>query len=156
VDGKSILETVWGARGTIGFINFLLWYGNTTILLMAAIMGVDPSLYESAAIDGANPTETFWKITIPLIKPILSFVLVTSMIGGLQTYDVPALLTNDKGSPTGTTMTIIMEIQKRKDSDVGKASAVCVIIFIISAIVGFALMMASDDKDKKKKKKKRG
>ncbi|MBR1739897.1 MAG: sugar ABC transporter permease [Ruminococcus sp.] len=160
---KTLLEVKWGARGTIGFINFLLWYGNTTILLMAAIMGVDTSLYESASIDGATPTETFWKITIPLIRPILSFVLVTSMIGGLQMYDVPALLTNDTGKPAAeyangkpylTTKTIIMEIQTRKDSDVGKASAVCVIIFFISAIVGFALMYVSADKDGKKKKKK--
>jgi len=64
----SLLNKVWGARGIVGFINFMMWYGNTTILLMAAIMGIDTSLYESAQIDGANPTQTFWRITIPLIK----------------------------------------------------------------------------------------
>ena len=159
----EMLNNVNGARIVVGLINFLMWYGNTTILLMAAMMGIDTSLYEAAQIDGANPSQTFWQITIPLIKPILAYVLVTYMIGGLQMYDVPALLTNDTGKPAAeyangkpylTTKTIIMEIQTRKDSDVGKASAVCVIIFFISAIVGFALMYVSADKDGKKKKKK--
>lgn len=150
---ESLLNTVWGTRGIVGFINFLLWYGNTTILLMAAIMGVDPSLYESASIDGATPKQTFWKITIPLIKPIMSFVLVTSMIGGLQMYDVPALLTKDSGNPQLKIMTIIMEINNRKDSDVGKASAVCVVIFIVSAILGMITMFGMEERDHKKKKK---
>lgn len=150
----SLLNSVWGARGIVAFINFLLWYGNTTILLMAAIMGVDPALYESASIDGATSNQTFRKITLPLIRPIMSYVLVTSMIGGLQMYDVPALLTKDLGNPQGKVMTIIMEIQARKDSDVGKASAVCVVIFLISAIVGFITMFGTNEKKKKKKKPK--
>ena len=152
---ESLLNSVWGARGIVGFINFLLWYGNTTILLMAAIMGVDQSLYESAQIDGANSTQIFWKITIPLIKPIMSFVLITSMIGGLQMYDVPALLTKDSGNPQLKVMTIIMEIQARKDSDVGKASAVCVIIFLVSALLGFITLFGMRDNDQKKRKKKK-
>ncbi|MGN1133105.1 MAG: carbohydrate ABC transporter permease [Oscillospiraceae bacterium] len=149
----SLLNSVWGTRGIVGFINFLLWYGNTTILLMAAIMGVDQSLYESAQIDGATSKQIFWKITMPLIKPIMSFVLITSLIGGLQMYDVPALLTKDSGNPQLKVMTIIMEIQARKDSDVGKASAVCVIIFLVSAILGFLIMFGMRDKDDTKKKR---
>ena len=53
-----LLESVWGSRGVVGLINFILWYGNTTILLMAAIMGADTSLYESAQIDGATSSQT--------------------------------------------------------------------------------------------------
>lgn len=151
-----LLESVWGSRGVVGLINFILWYGNTTILLMAAIMGVDTSLYESAQIDGATSSQTFWKITIPLIKPIMSYVLVTSLIGGLQMYDVPALLTKDMGSPNGKLKTVVMIIQANKQGDIGKASALCVIIFIVSAIIGLALMFASADHDGKKKKKKGG
>lgn len=152
----SLLDKVWGTRGTVGFINFLLWYGNTTVLLMAAIMGIDPGLYEAAQIDGASPSQTFWKITMPLIRPILSFVLVTSMIGGLQMYDVPSLLTKDNGNPSGKAMTLIMEIQQRKDSDVGKACAVCVLIFIVSAVLGvITMVMLDDSKDKKKKKRRK-
>lgn len=156
---ETWLNTVWGTRAIIAFINFLLWYGNTTILLMAAVMGVDTSLYESAQIDGANPTQTFWKITIPLIKPLLTYVLVTSLIGGLQMYDVPALLTNDQGSPIisgiSSSKTLVMEIQQRKDSDVGLASAVCIVIFIVSAILGFAINFIGSERDGKKKPKKK-
>ena len=157
-NNDTLLNSPWGTRGIIAFINFLLWYGNTTILLMAAIMGVDTSLYESAQMDGANPTEIFWKITMPLIKPILSYVLVTSLIGGLQLYDVPALHTKDVGSPymkgIPSTMTLVMQIQTRKDSGVGLASAICVVIFIISAILGFLIIAMGNDAPKKKKKKK--
>ncbi len=153
----TLLNSVWGTRGIIGFINFLLWYGNTTILLMAAIMGVDTSLYESAQIDGANSTQTFWKITIPIIKPLLTYVLITSMIGGLQMYDVPALFTNDLGTPIKggipSSKTLVMEIQTRKDSGVGVASAVCVVIFLLSAILGWLINFATKDRDDKKAKK---
>ena len=61
----SFLNTVWGNRGLIGLMNFLMWFGNTTIMLMAAIMGVDPTLYEAAELDGCTPNQMFWKITIP-------------------------------------------------------------------------------------------
>lgn len=70
-------------------------------------------------------------------------------------YDVPALLTKDNGNPSGKVMTLIMEIQQRKDSDVGKACAVCIIIFIISAILGVITMVGLDDTREKKKKKRR-
>ncbi len=63
------LNTVWGNRALIGLMNFLMWFGNTTIMLMAAIMGVDPTLYEAAELDGCTPNQMFWKITIPLIRP---------------------------------------------------------------------------------------
>lgn len=153
-------KSVWGTRGIIGFLNFLLWYGNTTILLMAAIMGVDTSLYESAQIDGANPSQTFWKITMPLIKPILIYVLITSLIGGIQMYDIPALITNDSGRPdvagNHSAMTLMMEIQNRKDSNVGLASAVCVVIFFMTAILGGISFFVTGNHDAKKKKKKKG
>lgn len=150
----SLLDKVWGARGIVGFINFMMWYGNTTILLMAAIMGIDTSLYESAQIDGANPTQTFWRITIPLIKPILAYVLITSMIGGLQMFDVPQFIGSDMGSPAGKLKTIVMIIQTGKDSAIGQVGAISVLIFIISAILGFLTLKVMNDEPGKKKKKK--
>ncbi len=151
----SPLNTVWGSRFIVGFINFLMWYGNTTILLMAAIMGIDTSLYESAQIDGANSTQTFWKITIPLIRPILAYVIITSMIGGLQMYDVPTLLGDSSGGPKGVLMTLVMQIQLGRDSAVGVVGAISVLVFIISAILGFIVLKVMDDSPKKKKKKKK-
>ena len=99
----SFLNSVWGNRGLIGLMNFLMWFGNTTIMLMAAIMGVDPTLYEAAELDGCTPNQMFWKITIPLIRPILVYVMITSMIGGLQMFDIPKLFL--MGGPDNATLT---------------------------------------------------
>ena len=155
-----MLENVGGSRTVVGIINFMMWYGNTTILLMASIMGIDTSLYESAQIDGANPTQTFWNITIPLIKPIFAYVVVTSMIGGLQMYDVPVIIGGPTGGAKGVLTTLVAQIQLGKNSSVGKVSALSVLVFIVSAILGFITLKIMDDDTvktrygKKKKKKK--
>lgn len=147
-------------RLIIAGINFLMWYGNTTIMLMAAIMGVDTSLYESAQIDGANPTQTFWKITIPLIRPILLYVLVTSLIGGIQMFDIPSVITNAKGAPNRTTMTVVMYLNNylTTGKNYGMAGAVSVILFIVAAVLSLLVFYLMRDKDapKKKLKKKKG
>ncbi len=157
--GNPVLLTkIGGARGIVGFINFLMWYGNTTILLMAAMMGIDTSLYEAAQIDGANPSQVFWQITMPLIKPILAYVLVTSMIGGLQMYDVPYLIGGTAGNPAGVLKTLVSQIQLGKNSSIGAVSALSVLVFIVSAILGFITLKIMDDQSIKtrygKKKKK--
>ena len=81
--GTSIhfLENEWGIRLIIAFINFLMWTGNTTILLMAGIMGIDPALYEASAIDGASAKQQFRWITKQMLKPILLYFMFTSMFG---------------------------------------------------------------------------
>lgn len=130
------LANVGSTRGLIGLMNFLMWYGNTTILLMAAIMGIDTSLFEAGQIDGATPMQTFRTITLPLIKPILIYVLITSMIGGLQMFDVPQILTNGNGNPDRSSLTMIMYLNKHLFSEnFGMAGAVSVILFILSALL---------------------
>ena len=78
-------------------MNCLMWFGNTTILLMAGMMGIDTNLFEAAEVDGATSTQVFYKITLPLLRPILVYVIITSLIGGLQLFDVPQILTNGTG-----------------------------------------------------------
>ena len=130
------LSSVAGARGLVALMNFLMWFGNTTILLMAAVMGINPSLFEAAELDGCTPTQTFFKITLPMIRPILVYVLITSMIGGLQMFDVPQILTNGKGTPDRTVTTIIMYLNNHLYSkNYGMAGAVSVVLFIICAIL---------------------
>ena len=134
-----------------------MWYGNTTIMLMAAINGIDPSLYESAQIDGANPTQTFWKITIPLIRPILVYVLITSLIGGLQMFDVPQIVTDGGEAVNRTSMTIVMYLNKHLYSkNYGMAGALSVLLFIVAGILSMAIFMLNRDPDTKKKKKAKG
>ncbi len=130
------LASVTGARGLVALMNFLMWFGNTTILLMAAVMGINPSLFEAAELDGCSPTQTFFKITLPMIRPILVYVLITSMIGGLQMFDVPQILTNGKGTPDRTVTTIIMFLNNHLFSkNYGMAGAISVVLFIICAIL---------------------
>lgn len=130
------LSTIWGNRILIGLMNFLMWFGNTTIMLMAAIMGVDPTLYEAAELDGCSPRQMFWKITLPLIRPILVYVMITSMIGGLQMFDVPQILTNGVGGPDRTSMTVIMYLNNHLFSkNYGMAGAVSVVMFLICAVL---------------------
>lgn len=93
----NFLEDEWSIRLLIAFINFIMWTGNTTILLMAGIMGIDPALYEASSIDGASAGQQFKKITLPMLKPIMLYVMVTSMIGGLQMFDIPNLLVKNGG-----------------------------------------------------------
>ena len=132
----QFLSNVSGARGLVAFMNFLMWFGNTTIVLMAAIMGVDPGLYEAAEIDGASSMQMFWKITIPLIQPIMVYVLITSLIGGLQMFDVPQILTNGQGSPDRCTTTMIMYLNNHMYSkNYGMAGAVSTVLFIMCAVL---------------------
>ena len=130
------LSNLWTARGLVALMNFLMWFGNTTILLMAAIMGVDTSLYEAAEIDGATSTQSFWRITVPLIKPIFIYVFITLMIGGIQLFDVPQILTNGQGNPNRSSMTLVMYLNKHLFSEnFGMAGAVSVLLFLITGVL---------------------
>ena len=146
-------------RCIIAFINFLMWFGNTTILLMAGIMGIDQSLFEAASIDGATSGQVFFKITLPLLMPILLYVAITSLIGGLQMFDVPQIITAGSGSPNNSCMTLIMYLNRLIGSgskNYGMGGAVSVVIFILTgalSMIVFKTMVTRDDKPKKKAKK---
>ena len=123
-------------RGLVATMNCLMWFGNTTILLMAGMMGIDPSLFEAAQVDGATANQIFYKITLPLLRPILVYVMITSLIGGLQMFDVPQILTNGTGDPMRTSMTLIMYLNKHLYSkNFGLAGALSVYMFIITGIL---------------------
>ena len=131
-------------------MNCLMWFGNTTILLMAGMMGIDTSLFEAAEVDGATSTQVFFRITLPLLRPILVYVLITSLIGGLQLFDVPQILTNGTGNPVRSTMTLIMFLNNHLYSkNYGMAGAVSVVLFIITGILSIVVFkMTGNDKRK--------
>jgi multiple sugar transport system permease protein len=122
-------------RVLVSLMNFLMWFGNTTILLMAGIQGIDQTLFEAAQIDGANSTQVFFRVTMPLLRPILVYTVITAMIGGLQMFDVPQILTNAKGTPDRTSMTMVMYLNNylQTSKNYGMAGAVSVVLFIVSA-----------------------
>lgn len=146
-----VFQSVGASRGVIAFINFLMWFGNTTIMLMAGIMGIDQSLFEAASIDGASGTQVFFKITLPLLSPIFVYVAITSLIGGLQMYDVPQIIGGTDGTPNRSTRTLIMwlnNVVTGKAKDYGKGGAISVLIFIITGILSFIVYknMVKEDK----------
>ena len=124
-------------RAIIAFMNFIMWFGNTTIVLMAGIMGIDQSLFESANIDGANSVHVFFDITLPLLMPILSYALITSLIGGIQMFDVPQVISNGKGTPNMTSTTVIMMLNNYlgTSKNYGMSGALSVMLFIITGIL---------------------
>ena len=145
---SKFFSNTWGTRGLVAFMNFIMWFGNTTILLMAGMMGIDTSLFEAAEVDGATSTQVFFKITLPLLRPILIYVLITSLIGGLQMFDVPQILTNGTGEPMRSSMTLIMYLNKHLFSkNYGMAGALSVLMFIITAILSLLVFRFTEKKE---------
>ena len=155
----DFMSSVAGSRGLISGILWWMWFGNTTLLLISGVLGIDPGLFEAADIDGATGFEKFRYITLPLLKPIMLYTLVTSAIGGLQMYDIPALFnvpeTGLVGLPDDKTTTMAMYIMRLYNSDVGKAAAVSVILFAVTLIVSLILFASMSDKDERRMKKAR-
>ena len=146
----SFMSHVWSVRGLVAMMNFLMWFGNTTILLMAGMMGIDQSLFEAAEVDGATARQIFFQITLPLLRPILIYVMITSLIGGLQMFDVPQILTNGKGDPMRSSMTLIMYLNKHLFSkNYGMAGALSVILLIITGILSMIVFKVSATNENK-------
>ena len=156
----GFMASVGGTRGLISLILFWMWFGNTTLLLISGVLGIDPGLFEAADIDGATGWKQFRYITLPLLKPILLYVLVTSAIGGLQMYDIPALFnvpeTGLVGLPNDTTTTMTMYIMRLYNSDVGKAATVSVLLFFVTLVISLILFGSMRDKGDKKHKRAKG
>jgi len=136
-------------RMLICIMNFLLWFGNTTILLMAGIMGIDQDLFDAAQIDGAGSLQVFFRVTLPLLMPILIYTIITAMIGGLQMFDVPQILTNGGGTPNRTSTTLIMYLNNylKTSKNYGMAGAISVIIFIITGLLSLVVYRSLTKRD---------
>ena len=146
----DFMKSTASVRTLVAMMNFLMWFGNTTLLLMSGMMGIDQSLFEAAEVDGATATQIFWKITMPLLRPIFVYVLITSLIGGLQMFDVPQILTNGDGGPARTTMTLIMWLNKHLYSkNYGLAGALSVILLIITGILSIVVFKLTAEKEVK-------
>lgn len=150
----EFLRSASTSRGIIAFIQFWMWYGNTMVVLVAGILGINPALFEAASIDGANGTQTFLHITLPSLRTIMVFTLVTSMIGGLQMFDIPKLF-ND-GKPNNMTQTASVYVYKQAFTgsfQFNRAAAASVIMLFIAAAASGALFYFMRDKDAIKQRK---
>lgn len=127
--------------GLVSYIQWWMWFGYTTIIVLAGITTIDTSVYEAAIVDGASKFKTFTRITMPLINPTLLYVSVTSIIGGMQLFDVPATLTErSSGDPQKVVLTTSMYLYNQgfKSHNLGYASTISVGLFFIIGILSAA------------------
>ncbi len=143
------------AQGIVMFIQTWMWYGYTMIIIISGVLGINPEIFEAADIDGANGWQVFWKITIPSIQTILLFTLVTSLIGGLNMFDIPNLFVRDSGpdNATLTTSVLIYTMAFKGGYMYNRASALSMIMFLIIVACSGALFFAMRDKEEVRLKK---
>ena len=162
--GYNFFANAWATRLIVCFINFWMWYGNTMIVLIAGITSISESLYESAQIDGANSFQTYTRITLPLLRPIVLFTLVTSLIGGLQMFDIPQninvnpALVNFNGTMIKSIRTVLIYINNQAFGmqdvkQVGIAAATSVLLFVVTTILSIIIFYLMRDKDAAKAKR---
>lgn len=140
------------AQLLVAFIQFWTWFGYTMIVLSSGILGISPDIFEAAEIDGANGVQQFFKITLPNLKTIMLFTLVTSLIGGLQMYDIPSLLMQNSGPDNATlTASVFIYNQAFKGSYMyNRAAAASMIMFVIISIISAGMFFLMRDKDEAK------
>jgi cellobiose transport system permease protein len=130
------LQDKMATRIAVSLIQWWQWFGYTMIIFMAGLSAISDELYEAAHIDGASKFQTFYKVTLPLLKPTMLYVMVTSLIGGLQIFDIPRVLTNGRGGPDNalTTMVLYLYNQGFKNFNLGYASALAYALFVMILI----------------------
>jgi ABC-type sugar transport system permease subunit len=129
----------WGGRGewikpAIIILFIWRWLGWNMIIYLAGLQGINPELYEVAAIDGASLPQVFWYITLPLLRPIILFTLILSTIGAMTIFDEPFLLVGVTGGTNNAGLTIAMYLYNRgfNFAHFGYASAMA---YVVSAII---------------------
>ncbi|MCL2801248.1 MAG: sugar ABC transporter permease [Treponema sp.] len=138
----------------VAFIQFWMWYGYTMLILISGVLGLNPSMYEASEIDGASSTQQFFLITLPNLRTIMVFILVTSMVGGLNMFDIPRLFNN--GMPDNATSTLSLFIFNQAYAGsfmFNRAAAASMIVFIIIAALSSIVFFLMRDKDAARNKK---
>ena len=144
------------AQGVVIFIQTWMWYGYTMVVLISGVLGISPEIFEAAEVDGANRVQTFFLVTIPNIKTILLFTLVTSLIGGLNMFDIPKLFL--QGGPDNATLTTSVFIYNQAFSGrylYNRAAAASMVLFVLIAALSGVLFWIMRDKDEARVNKER-
>jgi len=137
---QPFLGSIDQAMPTIAAINIWRHAGYTAILIYAGLQTIPKEVYEAAAIDGANEQQMFFGITIPLLRPVLVFVLVTTIIGSFQIFDTIAITT--KGGPVDATRVVYWYIYEYAfvRFKMGYATTISVALFVILITITFIQM----------------
>jgi multiple sugar transport system permease protein len=152
----NFFRSIAFSRGLVAFIQWWMWYGHTLIMLMAGITSISVSLYESAVVDGANSRQTAWYITLPLLRPMMLYILITSVIGGMQMFEIPFLLTDMRGGPAykiRTTALYQYNTAFQGANDRAYGAAISVGIFVVTIALALLIFFFLQDRSELKKKK---
>ncbi len=133
------------AQMSVSGIQTWMWFGNSFILFMASVQAVSKDLFEAATVDGAGRFQILKSITIPSIKPIVIYVLITGLIGGLQLFDIPYLLPNRVGIPSSlNTVVIYIYTAAFTNFNYGLAAAASFVLFLIITIVAIIFLILTN------------
>lgn len=125
------------------------WTGYNMVFFLAGLQNIDYSVYEAAKIDGASGWQTFWKITVPLLRPTIVMTAIMSINGTLQLFDESVNLTS--GGPANSTITMSHYIYNNSFgqgvANFGYASAMSFVIFVMVAVLSFINMKVGDKRD---------
>ena len=132
------LESVWGARISLSLLIIWAWLGYNMVIMLAGLQTIPKDLNEAAMVDGATPIQAFFRITIPLMRPVILFTAITSTIGSFGLFAEVSILT--QGGPVNATITPLIRIYNTAfgSYQYGLASAEAytffVLIFILTVI----------------------
>lgn len=131
IHGPAWLGSTSWAMPVIAFANIWQYAGYNMLFFLAGLQAIPKQLYEVSGMDGANPVQQFFRITLPLLNPTLLFVLVTGFIGSFQVFDMVYVLTN--GGPGDATEVMNLKIYQSAfvGFHIGEACAMSVILFLI-------------------------
>jgi len=144
----QFINTPSHSQYIISFIQFWMWYGYTMLILISGVLGLNPELFEVSEIDGANGIQQFFYITLPNLRTILLYTLVTSTVGGLTMFDIPRLF-ND-GQPDNATMTVSLFIYRQAFAGrfmFNRAAAASMIVFAVIVVLSVVIFFLLRDKD---------
>jgi multiple sugar transport system permease protein len=152
--GVNFIQNTTASPAIVAFIQFWQWYGYTMLVLTSGVLGLNPELFEAAEIDGASDFQTFFRVTLPNIRTIMIYTLITSLIGGLSMFDIPRLFNN--GGPDNSTLTVTLFIYNQAFAGsymYNRAAAASVLLFIVIAVLSAIVFFLMRDSDEAKLKK---
>ena len=123
-------------RVVVALIQTWMWFGYTMILFMAGIQSIPQSFFEAAIVDGASSARVFRSVTLPLLKPVMVYVIITSLIGGMNIFDLPWILTRGTGGPNKSLTTVVVYLYNRafRFYQLGSGAAISYLLLFFTGI----------------------
>jgi multiple sugar transport system permease protein len=137
VDPIDWLNRAENVKPAVALVVFWRYVGFNTVLYLAALQTIPKDIYEAATMDGAGRWQQFWFITLPSLKPMIYFGVTLSVVGGLQLFEEPFILTGGRGGTDQAGMTTAMYMYRTafEFNDFGAASALSWLLFVFVALL---------------------